>query len=53
MILYILLQLATTPNFLTKIQAPACKELKEIPMFGIITTQTVEPTQCTLQWNGL
>ncbi|XP_034101477.1 tripartite motif-containing protein 45 [Drosophila albomicans] len=39
-------------HFLSKIRAPATKEQNDIPLYGIITMQTVEPTLCTLQWEG-
>ncbi|KAH8271710.1 hypothetical protein KR044_001437 [Drosophila immigrans] len=39
-------------HFLSKIRAPATKEQHDIPLYGIITMQTVEPTLCTLQWEG-
>ncbi|KAL9924406.1 uncharacterized protein ACN2A1_006839 [Glossina fuscipes fuscipes] len=39
-------------HFLPKIQAPSTKSQNDIPMFGIITMQTVEPSLCTLQWDG-
>uniref|UniRef100_A0A1A9W5E6 B box-type domain-containing protein n=1 Tax=Glossina brevipalpis TaxID=37001 RepID=A0A1A9W5E6_9MUSC len=39
-------------HFLPKIRAPSTKNQNDIPMFGIITMQTVEPTLCTLQWDG-
>ncbi|KAH8378050.1 hypothetical protein KR093_008687 [Drosophila rubida] len=39
-------------HFLAKIRAPATKEQHDIPLYGIITMQTVEPTLCTLHWEG-
>ncbi|XP_073825780.1 uncharacterized protein isoform X2 [Musca autumnalis] len=40
------------PNFLPKIQAPIAKDSNDIPVFGIISMQTVEPSLSTLQWDG-
>ncbi|XP_058980717.1 uncharacterized protein LOC105262023 isoform X2 [Musca domestica] len=40
------------PNFLPKIQAPMVKDSNDIPVFGILSMQTVEPSLCTLQWDG-
>ncbi|XP_013106227.2 uncharacterized protein LOC106086205 [Stomoxys calcitrans] len=45
-------KIINTPNFLPKIQAPLSKDSHDIPMFGIITMQIVEPSLCTLQWDG-
>ncbi|KAH8409480.1 hypothetical protein KR222_006376 [Zaprionus bogoriensis] len=39
-------------HFLAKIRAPGTKEQHDIPLYGIITMQTVEPALCTLQWEG-
>ncbi|TDG53464.1 hypothetical protein AWZ03_000279 [Drosophila navojoa] len=39
-------------HFLSKIRAPGTKEQHDIPLYGIITMQTVEPSLCTLQWEG-
>ncbi|KAM8716983.1 hypothetical protein ACLKA7_003796 [Drosophila subpalustris] len=39
-------------HFLAKIRAPGTKEQHDIPLYGIITMQTVEPSLCTLQWEG-
>ncbi|EDW64104.1 E3 ubiquitin-protein ligase TRIM45 [Drosophila virilis] len=39
-------------HFLSKIRAPSTKNQHDIPLYGIITMQTVEPSLCTLQWEG-
>ncbi|ALC38208.1 CG8419 [Drosophila busckii] len=39
-------------HFLAKIRAPSTKDQHDIPLYGIITMQTVEPALCTLQWEG-
>ncbi|XP_030382223.1 tripartite motif-containing protein 45 [Scaptodrosophila lebanonensis] len=39
-------------HFLSKIRAPSTKDQNDIPLYGIITMQTVEPSLCTLQWEG-
>uniref|UniRef100_A0A0A1WSU3 Tripartite motif-containing protein 45 n=1 Tax=Zeugodacus cucurbitae TaxID=28588 RepID=A0A0A1WSU3_ZEUCU len=41
-----------TLHFLPHIRAPPMKAQNDIPLFGIITMQTVEPALCTLQWEG-
>ncbi|XP_050321929.1 uncharacterized protein LOC126754082 [Bactrocera neohumeralis] len=41
-----------TLQFLPHIRAPPMKAQNDIPLFGIITMQTVEPSLCTLQWEG-
>ncbi|XP_061389894.1 E3 ubiquitin-protein ligase TRIM45-like [Musca vetustissima] len=40
------------PNFMPKIQAPIVKDTNDIPVFGVLSMQTVEPSSCTLQWDG-
>ncbi|XP_061394534.1 E3 ubiquitin-protein ligase TRIM45-like, partial [Musca vetustissima] len=40
------------PNFMPKIQAPIAKDTNDIPVFGVLSMQTVEPSACTLQWDG-
>ncbi|XP_001356614.3 tripartite motif-containing protein 45 [Drosophila pseudoobscura] len=39
-------------HFLPKIRAPATKDQRDIPLYGIITMQVVEPSLCTLEWEG-
>uniref|UniRef100_W8BND0 Tripartite motif-containing protein 45 n=1 Tax=Ceratitis capitata TaxID=7213 RepID=W8BND0_CERCA len=39
-------------HFLPHIRAPAMRAQNDIPLFGIITMQTVEPALCSLQWEG-
>ncbi|KAH8237974.1 hypothetical protein KR032_009370 [Drosophila birchii] len=39
-------------HFLPKIRAPSTKDQRDIPLYGIITMQVVEPGLCTLQWEG-
>nr|XP_016940680.1 tripartite motif-containing protein 45 [Drosophila suzukii] len=39
-------------HFLPKIRAPATKDQRDIPLYGIITMQVVEPGLCTLEWEG-
>ncbi|KAH8325533.1 hypothetical protein KR067_001082 [Drosophila pandora] len=39
-------------HFLSKIRAPATKDQRDIPLYGIITMQVVEPGLCTLEWEG-
>ncbi|XP_053958790.1 uncharacterized protein LOC128863584 [Anastrepha ludens] len=39
-------------HFLPHIRAPATKAQNDIPLFGIITMQTVDSSLCTLQWEG-
>ncbi|XP_068151601.1 E3 ubiquitin-protein ligase TRIM45 [Drosophila tropicalis] len=39
-------------HFLPKIRAPGTKDQHDIPLYGIITMQVVEPSLCTLQWEG-
>ncbi|KAM7353406.1 uncharacterized protein ACRADG_005479 isoform 2-T2 [Cochliomyia hominivorax] len=46
-------KISDTLHFLPKIRAPAAKNQHDIPLFGIITMQTVEPSLCTLQWDGV
>jgi len=46
------LQISNSLHFLAKIRAPGTKEQHDIPLYGIITMQTVEPSLCTLQWEG-
>ncbi|XP_037960155.1 uncharacterized protein LOC119689401 [Teleopsis dalmanni] len=46
-------KISNSLHFLTKIRAPATKNQNDIPLFGIITMQTVEPGLCTLQTEGI
>ncbi|KAI8041879.1 tripartite motif-containing protein 45 isoform X1 [Drosophila gunungcola] len=39
-------------HFLPKIRAPSTKDQRDIPLYGIITMQVVEPGLCTLEWQG-
>ncbi|KAH8352867.1 hypothetical protein KR084_006962 [Drosophila pseudotakahashii] len=39
-------------HFLPKIRAPSTKDQRDIPLYGIITMQVVEPGLCTLEWEG-
>ncbi|XP_036328662.1 uncharacterized protein LOC118740991 isoform X2 [Rhagoletis pomonella] len=45
-------KISETLHFLPHIRAPAMKAQNDIPLYGIITMQTVEPSLCTLQWEG-
>lgn len=40
-------------QFLPEVKAPSTKAQNNIPMYGIITTQTAVPKFCTLQTDGL
>ncbi|XP_065356002.1 uncharacterized protein LOC135950383 [Calliphora vicina] len=46
-------KISDTLHFLPKIRAPTAKNQNDIPLFGIITMQTVEPSLCTLLWDGI
>ncbi|KAI8119945.1 Tripartite motif-containing protein 45 [Lucilia cuprina] len=46
-------KISDTLHFLPKLRAPAAKNQNDIPLFGIITMQTVEPSLCTLVWDGI
>ncbi|XP_055837604.1 tripartite motif-containing protein 45 [Episyrphus balteatus] len=45
-------KISDTLHFLPEVRAPASKNSRNIPIFGIITTQTVEPSLCTLETEG-
>ncbi|KAH8282465.1 hypothetical protein KR054_007819 [Drosophila jambulina] len=45
-------QISDSLHFLPKIRAPSTKDQRDIPLYGIITMQVVEPGLCTLQWEG-
>ncbi|XP_055921031.1 tripartite motif-containing protein 45 [Eupeodes corollae] len=45
-------RISDTLHFLPEVRAPVSKSSRNIPIFGIITTQTVEPSLCTLETEG-
>ncbi|KAH8412654.1 hypothetical protein KR009_004009 [Drosophila setifemur] len=45
-------QISDSLHFLPKIRAPSTKDQRDIPVYGIITMQVVEPGLCTLEWEG-
>ncbi|CAD7080220.1 unnamed protein product [Hermetia illucens] len=45
-------KISDTLHFLPEVRAPSTKAQNNIPMYGIITTQTVEPSYCTLETEG-
>lgn len=40
-------------RFLPEIRAPSTSAQNNIPLFGIITTQTADPNLCTIEGTGL